>query len=519
MIKRISILAVLILFCAIPLVGAETQIGDLYDSYSSTTSFNFNGVQLNGAVRFDSIVVKTIQNFVGISQIKRTDVLGISAFDSGAPTTASTSVTGKVGTTTIFTGTIGYVRDFSGGTEGYGYQYLLIDYFNNSHSKTGNVYINLTYDHSKIYNLTFYGIGNREYTDVPAGWGAFGSSSTPGAGQFEEIKAFETKSHYEITKPSGVGIEGTVSKTNGTNVYSSRIFIKKFLGNSTLVSEAALSSTDFSFNILNESSIYVQMLTPTGRYINSSTFFTGISPITYIQTQLYAIDGNTGAKIVGATLAVKDTTTGTWTNGTSSVAGLTVSTPYGDLLDIYGTYPGVYTASSELSAVAGGDYYLPMYPPVSAASFGYTNVFINVQDSSTNNIIQDAMVTFRLPSGATTGESTGASGTARFTSPNNTVLIIGLSKSGYTSTSQSISVDNTGADVQHTIKMSRATVTTVPTITNTYGTVITTVPTIDSRTDAQKDSAMMGQLREAGPGIISLCILGIIFGIIKMIMK
>ena len=267
--------------------------------------------------------------------------------------------------------------------------------------------------------------------------------------------------------------------------------------------------------------------------LNGGTAYLTLAPSTnttpqagYTRTTVYATDGSTGGTIVGATLNLRDVQNNTWVNATSTITGTIIDVQTGHTIDIYGTYPGVYTASSELGATAGGNYYLPLMPPLptppGGLGGGYVNLIVNTFDASTNNMLPSVSLTTRLPTGATTGENSGISGTAVFLVPNNTVVILGASKAGYASMSQSFN-SGTGADKIVNMKLTRATVTTAPVtpvVTDPgTGAVITAVPTIDARTSNQKDLDMMNLLRDNGGTIVSLAIVAILFGLLKMIMK
>jgi hypothetical protein len=521
--KRIILILLISCLVATGIVGAEVFTGTLSEDNYSQQTFTVAGASTN-YLPPNIMKVKDIESLQSLELIIREETELASHFDIGAPQSASTGITAKTedGKVTIFTGQFGYVRNWNiFGVETVGYQYININFFNNSHGLTGNKILDLYYDHNKTYNIEMYGVPNAVFPPSSGQicFGVIAGNVVGIRGYYTNTKRITTQLQYTIESPTGIGIVGNISRSIGGTIYPSRVLVYNATSKQILTAESAQNSNPtWSFSLFS-APIYLSLITPVPTTINTSTFFTAYVPPVYARvTTLYAIDGNTGSKIVGATLAVKDATTGVWTNGTSSVSGLTVNTPYGNAIDIYGTYPGVYTGSSEVGAAAGGEYYLPMYPPVPAAPIGFVNIFVNVQDSSTNNIVDYAMVTFRLPSGATTGESTGTSGSVQYVAPNQTVIIIGLSKIGYTSISESLN-SGPGPDVSRTIKLSRSTITTIPTVTNIYGTVITTIPTIDSRTDAEKDKEMMGQLRDAGPGLISLCILAIIFGIFRMISK
>lgn len=352
---------------------------------------------------------------------------------------------------------------------------------------------------------------------------------------------------YTVTRTSGLG-DGTLARIVATkdpaNNIASRLYVIGSVGESPVyytspwTDKTGTTTIDVVGNNYYLQS-YVSALTP--KYYNSSVItFVGAPtptptptgtpvpsvPAGAVRTTIFVTDGSTGSKIVGASLGVLDVTNGTWTNSTSSIAGSVVDVLAGHTLDIYGNYPGVYTASQELGATAGGNYYLPLMPPIPTQPVGYVNVIINVQDSTTHEIVPSASVSFRLPTGATTVESTGTWGTAQTVQPNNTVIIVGVSKSGYQSISISLN-SGTGADIVRTLQLTKNTVATpTPTVTDPgTGLVITPVPTVlpgcedpTSPTCIQsQDSSLMARLRTAAPGIVDLSIAAVYFGLIGMI--
>jgi len=260
------------------------------------------------------------------------------------------------------------------------------------------------------------------------------------------------------------------------------------------------------------------------------TMVPGISG-TSTATTIHAIDANSGNHIVGAEIDGICVANYTWTNRSTSDGTSVIVCPDGDILDVYLSMGGVYSPVYSLGIPQGGDYYLGMYPITTAAPIGYANLFVSVKDGADNSYLQYAAVTSTLPTGEVTGDSTGSSGTTKFVVPNNTVIIIGASKSGYTSMSKSIS-SGIGANVATTITLQRATqptVTVTPTMTDADGNIITPVPTYlpycdphgadyDEDMCAQsQDSAMMSKLRDAGPQILDLAIYAILLSLLAAI--
>ena len=268
------------------------------------------------------------------------------------------------------------------------------------------------------------------------------------------------------------------------------------------------------------------------------TMYASMSPLNLggsggVQTRVFITDGSTGTPIVGATLNLRDVQNNSWLNGTSIADGTIFNVPYGHTIDIYGSYPGIYTASQDLGTTPGGNYYLPLYM-YTAAPIGSVNLFVYMREAGTGYIIKNADVDIKWGTGGanTARANTANSGTASFIVPNNTVITIASNPSGYRG--QSMSLTTLTVDKQVTITLSKQTdgpgfPTTSPTDAN--GNPITAVPTYldncnpnanDYNKDLcshNKDSELMAQLRDAGPGILGLAIIAVLFGLLKMIMK
>jgi hypothetical protein len=276
-----------------------------------------------------------------------------------------------------------------------------------------------------------------------------------------------------------------------------------------------------------------------GTLYDTMDLSTGALPAGYTRTVVRTIDALTGQTLIGTTINLRDVQNNSWVNSTADADGISIiDVVTGHTLDIYGSYPGVYTSTYELNAVAGSppDYLLPLYPPVPAAATGFVNMFVNVKEAVSNLAINGANVDFRYPAGTTIHAITDWAGIAQVQVPNKTVIIIGTSASGFNSQSESVTTGDF-ADTVRTVRLSKssgpgATATVTATVTDpATGLPITTVPTYqpycnptaadyDARACSQsKDNDLMAQLRDNGSVIMSLAILAIIFGLLKMIMK
>lgn len=271
--------------------------------------------------------------------------------------------------------------------------------------------------------------------------------------------------------------------------------------------------------------------------IIDDAFANGSSSAGYIRTTVHTIDALTGSQISGTTINLRDVENNSWVNSTADADGeLIIDVLESHTLDIYGSYPGVFTESQELGAVPGGDYYLPMYTALPTPADGYVNVLTYVTSAVDDGPISNAKVVYTYIDGSLKGQQvntfTDNWGASLAVLKNATVVVIDVSKPNYNGQSASHTLPNF-ADVMYTFRLSKGgMITAVPTVTDpATGAVITAVPTYlpycdPSRGDYDealcghsKDNALFGQLRDSGSVIIGLCILAIIFGLLKMIMK
>ena len=273
------------------------------------------------------------------------------------------------------------------------------------------------------------------------------------------------------------------------------------------------------------------------------SFFNGVANVTpptpgpantTVRTYVRAIDGTSGAWVVGANVAIRNEQTGNWTNATATPDG----SHYIDLYSnqtLAGYVSGTgYTGGSRVGMAAwDGVYEIPMYalgtllPP----GVGEVSVVVQVQDQTSKVNIIGAHVDYTKSTGATEGYSTGSSGTANFLAPNLSTINIKISKDGYTGVSKAITTSAFGPDYVliwlPKVQATPSVTATIPGDNNHDGVVdekdsvpgVTPIVTEDPRTPLQKDQAAMDQLRNALPVIIGLAIIVIIFGLLKMLLK
>jgi hypothetical protein len=256
-------------------------------------------------------------------------------------------------------------------------------------------------------------------------------------------------------------------------------------------------------------------------------------PAGYVRNNLYIWDQN-DAQISGADIDVLDVEAGTWTNTTADADGwITVDTlPY-HTVNVYAHYPtsNIYLPNEilglETGYYGGHNWVIVLYPYVSTPS-GFVTLYINTRDYDSKAVLTGVSLQIKnLVTGATTGERTGSTDSVQTVVTNATNYQITGSKSGYLGKTIVI---NSGEASSKTVvvELSRATVT--PTVT---GTVIlgeiTVRPSYSPGCDPAaydaatcthgKDTDMMNQIRDAGPGLIGLAIIAATIGLIKLMSK
>ncbi len=428
---------------------------------------------------YDSIYTTAIQNLYGFHiLVKFSDVPARMRFDVPSTSSAQTTVTGTIGTTTIFTGTIGYTNsyDILGNLVG-GYEYVETSNWNNLHGYTGIQSINLSYDKTALYHWEYEGWSGG-YVELATGGACFGTGvpAAPcvasGSDGYITNKEEDFWNGYSIESPVGIGMHGVIEKNDGTKTYPSQVFVYNATSGAIITSQNGTSLLDFTFDIFT-TPIIIGVTTSKPSHVNSSILFAPAIPTVtptptgppagYVRTRVYAKNGNTGGLITGATLSLRDVENSTWVNGTSSSVGLIIDVLIGHTIDVYGSYPGIYSPSQELGAIPGGDYNLPLYPYTIPPPVGKVNLMVAVYDSSTGYSLSGVNTyIFENGTGITDTRYTGAGGTATFLVTNNTIITITASKSGYISGSKSIS-SGSGADVFTIIDLTRlATATPTP---------------------------------------------------------
>ena len=323
MIKRILFILVLCLLILSPIVTAETLTGTVGDSVWNSTNYALNGL---GALsdKTNGMFFKDIEKSNGFVNLVQFFVLGdgyLLTFDAGTPSSGTTTFTAYEATSqsnrtplnsrVLGTGTIGFYRAYNGAippVETSQYMYVIIDNNWNITGLTGDKWINLTYNRTLLGNPHAYGYSS---TPVPSGFAALtcgvatafpmgtGSSGSKFTTYNKDATAY---AHYSATKPSGLGIAGTIYKDNGGSTkYSSRVFISD-ANKKTITSELLTNVNDYNFTT-NASQIYISILTPVDTFYNSSLLFSSGVPTT-IPTPTQTPGGGPGTES-NITIAVK----------------------------------------------------------------------------------------------------------------------------------------------------------------------------------------------------------------------
>ena len=414
-----------------------------------------------------------------------------------------------------------------------GYQVLTFNDYSPSNA-TNNVYGGtylMSYGYSEWFGResgVAGGAGTVPGSATNPVWAFFGNSANA-KGIYQINTGSSASADYTATKPGGVGISGSITKTSGLSI--AHVF--NGATGASITGEPSASLLPFNFSVF-EGSIILSIFDGTTRYNSSILFAPTVTPTPtptpgptippgYVRNNLYVWDQN-DAQITGADVDVLDVENASWTNTTADADGWIIidTLPY-HTVNVYAHYPtaGIYLPNEilglETGYYGGHNWVLVLYPYVTTPS-GFVTLYINTRNYDTKAVLTGVNLQIKnLVTGAITGESTGSTDSVSTVVTNATNYQITGSKSGYLSKTINI---NSGEASSKTVvvELSKATVTTAPTSTIPPGGV-TPVVTVDPRTTIQKDADMMNQIRDAGPGLIGLAIVATIFGLIKLMTK
>jgi len=540
--KQVLILVCfLVVLSGIGIVNAETVSGTL--GSEGITSYNYETLRStsSGGQSFKVLFLKNIESIPSPTAFIHFDQPGyLPSYSNASAYSGLINFTLTIDGDVRATGQFGYQRSFSGSTEIPGFRYLLFDTWNNtglSGDKTGS----LNWDDGELGQV----ISNGEVgpvTSAPTGYMAFGGITIAGYQTLNMDITFWNE--YAATSPQGLGIAGVITKTVSGTPYSSRAYIINATSGSVLTSELSTNTNNWNFSVVSQT-VKISILSSTGQWFNTSNLFAPAvtptptaTPTTaptiapgFVRTSVETIDGTTGNTIHGSNIFLYDVEGSTWSNSSSDADGIHYidTLPY-HTINAYGTFTvfaGEYTDASALGLptgyYGGFTYYLSMFPPALSPGEGNVNLYVTVLDADSYDIIRDASVQVRLPTGAVQGGSTGSSGTEIFVVPNSTVINIAAAKAGYVG-SNTVVNSGAGTTASATVYLHKAVITTTPTSTIPPGGVTPAVtadpndPSITGSTNA-KGQEMLNWLAMNGMDLVQLCflvtvmaLLGIKFG-------
>lgn len=536
--KKVILILMIALIALVSCVNAETLSGTLGEIGINSTYYT-TPTGSGGYVAFNTLEITDIQYSSGTTAIILFNgVKNVYAAGAAIGKSVPMILTGA-GNVTIGTGYIGYQRAYdSGGTEQPGYTYLQFTTYDPG-ALTGSLTAKIWCNETEL-GLTGYGGAINGYAP-PSGLFGFGQQpTTVSPGQYLVNKDISTLNEYSASNAGG-WITGYINKVSGETTYPSQAFL--FNENGTILSSQS-TSTPIQFNFtLVQQPIKLGILTPNFVWYNTSILFSSLIPTPtvtptatpttaptiapgYVRTYVETIDGTSGYTIHGSNIFLYDVEGSVWSNSSSDSNGehYIDTLPY-HTVNAYATYTVFadhYSNAESLGLPTGyyGDFHykLSMFPPAFDPGEGNVNLYVSTFDADTYDIVREASVQIRLPTGAVQGGNTGQSGTEIFVVPNNTVINIAASKAGYVGSNTVVS-SGTGTTASAAVYLRRMTVTTVPTNTIPPGGVTTAVtvnphdPSITGNTNASAQD-MMNWLAANGMQLVQLCFLITILGLL-----
>jgi hypothetical protein len=543
--KQILLIALLALVSMmIAPVNAEIVLGTLggtsTGSYSYSTPYSgAGGSYLN---HFD---INGTENFVGTTTLIRFDVNGPSNYITTAPSLAGMPfiLWNAAHTKIVANGTCGFQRSFDDAfptpNELPGYQWFYFNAWTNTTELSGQESLvwessNETMNFISPDGVSAYG---STYPNFPLGLGS-ACLSTGGIcaeGDYIRNVFITTYAEYTAVRPSGIGIEGLVTKLHGGTTYSSRAYVFNGTSGAIIGNNPAVDTNDLLFNLLDQP-LKIGILDAAGNWYNTSVLFvTGFVPTVtptptptipggYVRNNLYVWDQN-DAQISGADVDVLDVEAGTWTNTTADADGwITIDTlPY-HTVNIYAHYPtaNIYLPNEILgleTGYYGGHNWVIVLYPYTTTPAGFVTLYINTRDYDSKAVLTNVNLQIKnLVTGAVTGESTGSTDSVATVVTNATNYQITGSKSGYLSKTINI---NSGEAASKTVVLELSRATASPTPTPTISGQPTAVPTQDENDPILHDGdtslkaqEMMNWLAMNGMMLVQLCFLVTIFALL-----
>ena len=542
--KAILIIALLALVSMmIAPVCAETLTGTLGGSGINTSAYYIEASGTGGG-SLTSIFVNDIEYSAGTTALIRWDCLPTNnaymVTYSGTKLSGNqTTFIGNISAVTVATGWIGYSRvfDWLGNPICGGYQWVQFNTYNIT-GYTGDQTITLTYGY--LDGMGPAPGGTARSSDPPRGRMAFYH-----AGDYIDNIAISFQNSYTATKPSGLGISGSIIKSVGGVVYPSKGYVFNASNLSQILSsDFTVNNYPFNFTT-NVESIKLGVEDSLGNLFYSPILFTAAGPTPtptvtptpaptipagYVRNNLYVWDQN-DAQISGADVDVRDVENGSWTNTTADADGwITIDTlPY-HTVNVYAHYPtaGIYLPNEilglETGYYGGHNWVLVLYPYVSTPS-GFVTLYINTRNYDTKAVLTGVGIQLKnLVTGAITGESTGSTDSVSTVVTNATNYQITGSKSGYISKTIII---NSGEALSKTVVLELSKATVTPAITSTIPpggvTPVVTLDPAGAPGDAgysnAKGQEIMDYLASHGMELVSICFVVTILGLLKMVSK
>lgn len=524
-------IAVLILFSCVQGLEYQGEIGQSTGWYSQ----NWNTTSDGGGIGSTSyFIFNDIENTGGAVSYIHFDYTGTPAsYASGA---ANANMVPMILTVnggsndTIATGYVGYQRNFDSAwpipNEIAGYQYLLFDNWNLT-GKTGDIWATINFNSTALGWSGLYPHHGTIGTAPPlsgVGGLAFWNSGGGGASQvrgwhtFNRNVIFSNYYYVALNEINGM-IEGWLQKqgSGGGTTYNSRAMIFNGDTNQLITSEGTTTSATFNITVFSQN-IKIGARDSTGIIWNSSVLsfpaggvtFTPtptpsgtaaptvspyptvinpqIAPVVippgHARTWIKATDANTGGLIPGVTINIYDVGNSTWHNLTTQTGISWIDTAPNDVInyeirDTSGLYYDFIAAGRPTPFYALGEmtYTEILYPTYETTPVGSVKYWVQAIDWDAQEIINGATIKVQYGSIINTSITSGA-GETSFIVPNNTLLTITSSKTGYITLTRTINsgpLDHNGTSMfMFAVSSTNVPHTTAPTTTGT-GAVHTTV--------------------------------------------
>jgi hypothetical protein len=280
--NKLILVILLCLLCLTSISNAETLTGVLGGSASTSETYNLGGVDGGSAgVMPAGLKVVDIEKVSGATALIRFDSTGTHGIYTGVPTSGESTpytayLLGESSLVVRVSGTVGYFRTFDNtGDEKEGYQWITFNNWNIT-GLTGTKDLMFCWTASNLKGMQF-GTGDMHSQNPATGQIGFEISNqqTVGQGGNHLLNKQETiYSEYTLTKPSGLGISGTISKTVNGVLYPSKIYV---MNGTSPYTNLGSDNTITSYNIpvnTNAQTIKISMQTPTSIWYNSSVLFT-----------------------------------------------------------------------------------------------------------------------------------------------------------------------------------------------------------------------------------------------------